>query len=222
MSLLFHADHIPPNKAHQLCVFCHRYSINTVRENEGMGQQNNAKDTRHKEKMEGWTKYQVSVEASKKRNKDPPPKPDDPHSTSDLPKKLTQNPQKPGRNDIETPMVQCMCLTAYCLQIGTYVGSLCFAKCRLRTEGSAHHPSVVDENAARHPCSGASWQRCTCPICRCQCNKRYRIADIQQIAERQLVRSRLQLISKGEGTGERNTMSYLNRNGGIRFWAGNK
>jgi len=47
MSLLFDVDRIPPDKAHQLCVFCHHYSINTVRENEGMGQRNNAKDTRH-------------------------------------------------------------------------------------------------------------------------------------------------------------------------------
>ena len=82
LSLLFDADRIPPDEAHQLCVFCHHYSINPVRENEGMGQRNNAKDTRHKEKIEVWTEYLVLVEASKKQNEDPPSKPDDPHSMS--------------------------------------------------------------------------------------------------------------------------------------------
>jgi len=63
--------------------------MNTVKENAGMGPRNNAKDTRHKEKMVVWDKYQVALDLLKKRNEDPPPKPVDPHVTADPPKWLT-------------------------------------------------------------------------------------------------------------------------------------
>jgi len=92
--LIFDVGCIPQDLAHQRCGFCHHYSANIVKRNEGMGQRNNAKEIRHKEKMEVWIEYQVAVKATQKRNEDQPPKLDDPQSTSDLPKKVTQKPQK--------------------------------------------------------------------------------------------------------------------------------
>ena len=35
----------------------------------------------------------------------------------------------PGRKDLESRVVQCMCVNTICVQVGTDMGSSCFIKC---------------------------------------------------------------------------------------------
>jgi len=164
MSLLFDVNLVPQDPAHQRCVFCGHFSTNTCRENAEMDMRNVAKDNRYKEKMAVCDDHQAACDLSKSWNEDPPPKPNDPHSVSDPPKKLTQKPIKLIRKDIESPMVQCMCSTSYCVQVGTDIGSLCFSKCRVTSPASHQHPCNVDLDADRYPWVGSSRKMCSCPI----------------------------------------------------------
>ena len=71
----------------------------------------------------------------------------------------------------EKKILQCHCFQMQCMQQGTNHGSTCLFLC-------------LDNNGIRFPWSKEKC--CTCPICRCQCNKAYYYDDVPAIADAKL------------------------------------
>ena len=204
-SLRFDVTCIPKDPAHQRCPFCGLDSLNLCPENQGMQERNELKLDRYSAKMEVWNRYQQMRQAAENAGDPPPP---NPSHNGDV---MNRKPRQPGAKDLESPMVQCMNSTARCVREGSDIGSLCFMRCRVKDDDDARHPADrAEDDLPRYPWEMSSRthrKRCSCPYCKSQCNKRFKIADFQAIALRLIARSKL---AKNSKTGEEITAGFIN------------
>ena len=74
----------------------------------------------------------------------------------------------------------CMCATSQCNQEGTDNGSTCFLLCRIpRRDESSGICLPVTSESRRCPWVGG---RCTCEVCSCTCNKKFKLSDYARIS----------------------------------------
>ena len=101
-----------------------------------------------------------------------------------------------------------------CIQEGTDIGSTCFALCRKREANDLRHPSDVDVNSdlVHYSWEGviAFRKKCTCPICKCNCNKRFKVNDMQLIGCQRAMLARVQSNVRPV-SGEHQTRDFIQR-----------
>lgn len=206
--LQFDSALIPEDPTYRSCIFCSHVSINDCVENVGMDARNNAKIVKWRAKQDIWDEYEAECKRADRNNGARPQCPRDPHDSNKL---MQRKPRKPGSGELESPMVQCMCKNSRCAQEGSDVGNTCFASCRKIGEEGIRHPSQVDQSDPRYPWNTNGIRGCTCPYCKCNCQKRYRKDQIEETINKFAQKRLLDSAAPSQPSGEQEVASFMSR-----------
>ena len=119
---------------------------------------------------EVWSEYLKEKDAAEKAGRPPPPHPKDPFDPS---KTMTRKPREVAKKNLKQLLAMCKCSISSCVMRNSDTGSTCFNKCRY-VDAQVCVPADAVQVDARYPWNGNG---CTCPICKCQCNKMYAVDD---------------------------------------------
>jgi hypothetical protein len=141
-----------------------------------MEEQNRKKDHEYNVNLALWENFEKDRTKAINVGLAPPPFPTNRFKNNS---EIKRKPPKPTVKTYEQPRLLCTCLNSSCIH-GTKVGNTSVAKCPIWEPGVVEHAMVL----ATDPfCCHHEWQdnQCTCPICKCPCNKLYYIAAIPRI-----------------------------------------
>lgn len=166
----------PKDEKSKNCVYCGHPTVNYPEENEGVRDYNKKIMEMNTKRWKVWSQY-LEKQASGRNV----PKPIDPLDKSG--KKIME--RKPCPKEYKTLMMQCMCSTSKCLQVGSDCGSTCPIKC-------------IDSATGLRYKTDPETGLCTCKVCTCKCCRLYNINSIPSISFQVNKKKALQELQNGE------------------------
>lgn len=169
----FHRNLVPKDEAFVSCPYCNHESVNLLEESLQFHSHNVKLLEDYQKRMKVWDTYLKEVDRAEKSKRSKPRYPIDPITG----KEMTRKPRNPGKRELKQLQARCTCATMHCTQQGSDNGSTCIIKCRrLERQPSGTCLPVVGPRYSWDTFTG-----CTCPVCKCQCNKIWNLKDTTRI-----------------------------------------
>ena len=176
-------DHgrIPIDEKERKCPSCWHPSLITVLEDDGIEEENDDVITQHSVLLAKWGAFETQRDAAVNNGDPPPPFPTNQFKNN---KEIKSCPRAVTAKQLKKARRLCVCLNSQCSKEGSIVGNSCIIMCR-------DHPST-DERGVGDIANDTTlpffpWaqtprgHRCTCPICKCNCNKLFFVDDMQSL-----------------------------------------
>jgi len=177
----FDYGRIPIDEKERNCPFCWHPSLITVLEDDGIEEENDDVITQHSVLLSKWGAFEKQRDAAVNNGDPPPPFPTNQFKNN---KEIKSCPRSVTAKQLKKARRLCVCITSQCSKERSPVGNSCIIMCR-------DHPSTdrrgVGDIANDTTLPFFPWaqtprgHRCTCHICKCNCNKLFFVDDMQSL-----------------------------------------